>query len=100
MKAKKVEVETPAEVEVEAPKPAAAVPGEALPDDERIKRKLNNREVLYAFLGWLTTRPDEARFGRDYNSAIAVPLIEAFAEANDLDEMRPDYHKTFQFPEG
>lgn len=86
----------------EAPEPAIAptpIPTEALPEAEQIDRKLNNREVLYAFLGWLTTRADEARFGREYNSAIAVPLIEQFAEANDLDKVRPDYYKTFSFPE-
>jgi hypothetical protein len=60
--------------------------------------KLNNAEILHAFLAWLGSRTDEVRFGKEYNGAIATQLISRFGEVNELDELRDGYADAIAFP--
>lgn len=69
------------------------------PGDNPGSMKLNNAEVLHAFLAWLGSRTDEVRFGKEYNGAIATQLISRFGEVNGLDACRDGYHAAIAFPE-
>ena len=65
--------------------------------------KLNASEALYGFMGWLTSRKEKVEFGANCDASPAVNLIEAFRQANGLNEpnqvIRDDYAKDLIHPD-
>lgn len=55
-------------------------------------------EVLYMFLGWLTSRDESVQFGKFHDSSRAIDLIEAFCRENNLDPPREGWEKNLSHP--
>lgn len=61
-------------------------------------KRLNSSEAVLGFLAWLTCRESEVTFSSKHNASIAVELFEKFQKANNLPEIRADYHKVLNHP--
>lgn len=48
------------------------------------KGKLEDVEILYGFLGWLTARAEAVTFSRHHNAIEVMSLMERFCAANGL----------------
>jgi len=63
--------------------------------------KLNNKESIYGFVGWLTTREGGAvKLGSSEDCAGLSGLIEEFAKVNNLDSISKNWPKNLVHPSG
>lgn len=62
--------------------------------------KLNNKEAIYGFCAWLTSREGVIAFGNKVDYAIVPGLIEQFARVNDLDEVTENWPNNLIHPSG
>ena len=53
--------------------------------DKLEPRQLNQRETLFGFVAWLTTRPGELKIGAECDCAGLTELIEEFSNANGFE---------------
>jgi len=61
--------------------------------------KLEGAEILFGFMGWLTSRDQVETFSSSHDAAIAVELIEKFCKANNLKTgIRDDWAKNLTHP--
>ncbi len=64
------------------------------------KGTLEGAEILFGFLGWLTSRYQITTFSRRHEASTAVELLKRFCEANGLpDECREDWDTRLTHPE-
>jgi len=61
---------------------------------------LNNKESLYGFCGWLTSREGVVKMGSNEDCSPIPDLIEEFAKVNNLDEISNDWPKNLIHPSG
>lgn len=62
--------------------------------------KLNNRESIYGFCAWLTSREDVVKMGSNEDCASIPELIEEFSKVNNLDEVSVVWPKNLVHPSG
>lgn len=63
--------------------------------------KLNNRESIYGFCSWLTTRDGAAvKMGSSEDCAGITDLIEEFASVNNLDHISSSWPQNLRHPTG
>ena len=58
---------------------------------EKMSNKLNPKEALYGFCGWLTTRKEKTAMSASDDAAPIPELIEKFAKVNNLDDVSKDW---------
>lgn len=47
---------------------------------------LQGAEILFGFMGWLTTRKEGVTLGAEHDASVAVDLVTRFCKANNLPE--------------
>ena len=57
-------------------------------------------EVLYAFMGWLTSRQQRTVLSATDNAAQAAELVAEFCLRNNLSEPREGWHRIIEHPTG
>lgn len=63
--------------------------------------KLNSREALYGFVGWLTSREGPGvKMGSSYDCAGLPDLIEEFSNTNNFDEVTEQWPTHLIHPSG
>jgi hypothetical protein len=64
----------------------------------RQEPQLSPSEALFGFVAWLTTRNEPTIMSRHDEASGPADRIRAFCEANNLEEPRAGWEKTFVFP--
>lgn len=66
----------------------------------KIPGKLNAKEALYGFVGWLTARQTPTTMPASTCCSALLNLIEEFAKANNLSEVSENWDKNLIHPQG
>ena len=62
------------------------------------EKKLQPSEVIFGFLGWVTSRRQPITLSAHHNASIAAKLASTFCDANQLDPPRPHWNKYLVHP--
>ncbi len=56
-----------------------------------MENEMTGSEVLFGFMGWLTTREQEETFSAHHDAASAAALVAEFCKVNKLTAPREDW---------
>lgn len=66
--------------------------------DEHARGTISPTEALYAFAGWLTSRPAGLVVGAPFDAAPMAALVEQYRKRNQWPEVRSDWTQRFSHP--